>query len=80
MMTRDEVNRKLCAIISTLAEFDFSPESVLYLGIGASLDDWDMLRAFMVNAGLMTCKHNECRLTDAGRTMAANINAATGAK
>ena len=77
-MTRNEANVKLAAVLATLAEVDFAPESILYLGCGANLTDWATLKTLLAMSGLMTCEHNECRITDAGRKMVDAINQAKG--
>ncbi len=79
-MTKSEINQYLCAIITTLAEVPYSPESTLYLAIGGDLDKWNTLKALLINSGLMTCSGFSCTLTITGHAMAAKINAALAAK
>ncbi len=75
-MTRDEMNRYLCAIITTLDEVESAPESAIYLGIGRDPDKWKVLKEFLSMSGLaMFAADHTIRLTTAGREMAKKINA-----
>ena len=75
-MTKHEINVYLCAILTTLAEVEYSPESSIYLAIGADLSKWHELKALLTSAGLITTEFNAVKITDLGRLMADKINAA----
>ena len=80
-MTRDELNKKLCAVITTLDEVDFAPESSLYLGMGSSLEDWQTVKSVLIAGNLATIECNAVRITPAGHALADKINAfVAGAK
>lgn len=79
-MTRDQLNLYLAAILSTLAETGSGPESSLYLAIGVSLDEWETIKYLLVHAGFVTEAYNELTITEAGRAIAAKVDAARQAK
>ncbi len=75
-ITREELNRALCAIITTLDEVDYGPESTLYLGIGRDPEKWNRVKEVLVIGDLATFSEDHTvRLTPKGRAMAAKINA-----
>ena len=78
-MTKTEINKYLCAILTTLAEVPYAPESMLYLGIGADLSKWQTLKVFLCSGGLATSENFAMRITDKGREVAAKINAMVAA-
>ncbi len=51
------------------------PESALYLDLGGNIDEWQVVRACLVLGKLVTIKGNWVALTDAGRAMAAKVQA-----
>jgi hypothetical protein len=74
--TYDELNRALCAIITTLDEVEYAPVSTLYLGIGRDPEKWEAVRQVLEQGNLAIIDaDNNVRLTPAGRAMAAKINA-----
>jgi len=76
-MTKDKANRYLSAILTTAADVEplYTGESVYMLGIGATIDEWTILKQIMQGSGLATFEGNAVRLTDAGRAMASKIAA-----
>jgi hypothetical protein len=75
-MTRTELNQKLCAVITTLAETKTAPESILYLGIGGDLGEWDVVKNVMVAGKLVdVLAGHVMSITPAGIALAAKINA-----
>jgi hypothetical protein len=74
-MTREKLNALLCAIISTLAEVEYSPESTLYLGIGSDLEDWNTVKSVLLAGELATVENYTVRITQKGRDLAAKVNA-----
>jgi hypothetical protein len=79
-MTRDDLNRKLCAVITTLADVPMAPETTLYLGLGSNMEEWETVKTVLLAGKLATCDCNEVRITEAGRAMAAKINKAMGVR
>lgn len=77
-MTRNELNAKLCAVITTLDEVPYAPESTLYLGMGCDMATWETVRSVLVAGNLATIENNAVTITPAGHAMAAKINAFTG--
>ena len=74
-MTREECNALLCAVLSTLAETNGSPESVLYCGLGCDMAKWETLRGIMLAGQLVSITGNYVTLTERGREIAAKIDA-----
>jgi hypothetical protein len=74
-MNKNEINKYLCAILTTLNEVAFAPESMIYLAIGADLSKWQTLKVFLCSGGLATSEGHAMRITDKGREMANKINA-----
>lgn len=75
-MSRDELNRKLCAIIPTLDEIDFMPEVSLYLALGSDMEKFMEVKAVLITANLAIPNgDNSLSITPTGRLMAAKINA-----
>lgn len=77
-MTRDQLNAYLCAILTTALETEPAPfpESTGYLATGMNMTAWCKIKAIMEGAGLVTMTGNAIRLTDAGRKLAREIEAA----
>lgn len=77
-MDRNELNKILCAILSTLSEVEYAPETSLYLGLGSDYQKWQGVKGLLIGAGLATCTSYQVRLTTAGKEMAAKVNKAAG--
>ena len=75
-MTRQDLNVRIAAIVTTLAETDGGPESILYLGLGMDMDLWQRLRQMLVQAGIITVASYYVRLTPKGQTLASQLTAA----
>ena len=75
-MTRDELNKYLCAIITTLDEVPFAPESSLYMAMGMDMSKWETVKQVLVAGNLATFHGFAAYITPAGHAMAAKINAA----
>lgn len=81
-MTRDQINKYLASIISTLDEAGEAPAGVVYMALqhdGVSHGDFMLLQTLLVDGGVCTLESNVYRLTERGKTMAAQINAAMAA-
>ena len=74
-MTKNEINKYLCAILTTLNEVAFAPESMIYLAIGADLSKWQTLKVLLCSAGLATSENYAMRITAKGKELAGKINA-----
>jgi hypothetical protein len=74
-MTKQEINKYLCAILPTLNEVDYAPESMIYLAIGADAGKWEVLKVLLCSSGLATSENYAMRITAKGRELAAKINA-----
>lgn len=74
-MTKQDVTA-IVAILTTLAECEGSPESMIYLAIGADLNRWYQLKAALVSTDLIHEEYNFVTITDKGRVLAEKINAA----
>ncbi len=73
--TYDDLNRALCAIITTLDEVEYAPASALYLGIGKDPEKWQKVREVLEIGDLATFDaDNIVRLTPKGRDMAVKIH------
>jgi predicted transcriptional regulator len=76
-MTREQINTYLCAILSTLAETNGSPESMLYIGIGMDMNRWEIIRRIMLAGALVEISQaHYVTLTEKGKELAAKIDAA----
>ena len=74
MMTRNELNQKLAAVLCTLAEVEYAPESSIYLALGCDLDDFEIVKNTLTSAGLAKSYGNAMSITPAGRAMVVQIN------
>ena len=74
-MNRAELNRAVCAVLTTLADVDatFAPESSLALAIG--LDKWPTVRSVLLAGSLVSIKGYSVTLTSKGRAAADQIRA-----
>lgn len=76
MMTKNEINKILAAVVQTLDETAGNtptPESVIYLAIGCSLDEWHDIKAILINANLATSEFYAMKITPNGRELANKI-------
>jgi hypothetical protein len=76
-MTQQELNAKLAAILTTLAEVPYAPESMIYLAVcGGDINEFGKLKALLVTAGLVDSVGSAMTITAKGRAVADKINAA----
>lgn len=75
-MTHDQIITAVAAIVTTLAETNGGPESSIYCALGCDIERWNKLRQLLVASNLVTLRSNWVELTDKGRTLAADCNAA----
>ena len=73
-MTKQVILTRAAAIVTTLAETDGSPESMLYILCDMNMDDWQTIRHILVAGGLVSIKGNYARLTENGKLTAAKLN------
>lgn len=75
-MTRDELNKNLCAIITTLDEVEFATETSLYIGMGSNLTEWNIIKQVLEAGRLATIDASHAvHITPLGRAVAAKIKA-----
>ena len=74
MMTKTEVNQYLCAVLTTLGEVPFAPESSIYLALGCDREKFAAIKALLIGSGLATSSGASMSITPAGHAMAAKIN------
>jgi len=73
-MTRDELNKSLCAIITTLDEVPYAPESSLYIAMGMDMEKWNIVKQVLTESGVATFHGYAAYITPAGKSLAAMIN------
>jgi hypothetical protein len=73
-VNKNEANKYLCAILTTLAEVEFAPESMIYLAIGADMHKWEILKAILCSSGLATSDNHAMSITAKGKELATKIN------
>ena len=69
-----EKNLVIASILVTLDEVEFIPESLLYLAAECSLDDWYLLKAALIETGLITETYNAVSITPKGHDLAVKLN------
>jgi len=77
-MTKNELNAKLCAVLTTLAEVPSAPETIIYMATCEDLGEWETVKQVLTLGNLATVTNHEVRITEAGRAMADKINKAMG--
>ena len=77
-MTREELNKNLIAVIETLHEVDYAPESSLYLGLGSNMDTWQLVKSVLLAGKLATFDNYQVRITEAGNNLYKKIAAFKG--
>lgn len=75
-MEKNQVLKLVAAVITTVDEVNFAPESMVYLGLGVNLDQWYTIKGMMTGAGLVTAQYDTLTITPAGHALAQKINAA----
>lgn len=73
MTDRDRLNADLCAVLTTLAEFPFSPASSVYLALGSDMARYELVASVLARAELAEVTTETLTITDNGRDMAAKI-------
>ena len=75
-MTLDRFNNCAAAILTTLAEVEYAPESVCYLAVGADMEEWKDIKLGLWGTALIDIDDaHRVRITDKGRELAGKINA-----
>lgn len=75
-MTQREALLFVAAVLSTLVEAGSGmPESTGYLALGMNLDDWQLIKRVMIEAGYINVQNHYVTLTAAGRVKGDEINA-----
>ena len=73
-MTKTELNQMLCAVLTTLDEIEYAPESSIYLALGCNTADFSQIKALLIGNGLATSSYSAMSITPAGRAMVVRIN------
>lgn len=74
-MSRQELNAKLAAVITTLAETNGSLESMLYIFFDMNMDTWMRIRELLITSDIISIKGNYVTLTEKGKSLASEIEA-----
>lgn len=75
-MDKNTILTRVAATITTLAETNGSPESMLYLAFGADIHEWQVLRDILLKAGYVKISGNYVTLTTLGKVTADRLNKA----
>lgn len=73
-MDKKTLLTRIAAIVSTLAETNGSPESMLYIFCDMNMEAWQTIRHVLVTAGLVVIKGNYVTLTPEGLKTANELN------
>lgn len=74
-MDRNQLNIYLCAVLTTLADVDFAPETTVYLALGCDFGAWQTVKTCLLAGGLATAQDSTLKITAEGRAVAARVNA-----
>jgi hypothetical protein len=75
-MSRNELNAILAGVLTTAAECQPCPESMVYLGLGCDMWKWNVVREVLISCKLAMIRDHAITLTKFGREMAAKCNQA----
>ena len=77
-MTKDQLMTYVAAVLTTALETEPSPfpESMAYLAMGADLSKWETVKRVLTVSGWVTTEGHSIQLTDKGRDIAQQCNAA----
>ena len=75
-MTKNELLTRIAATLTTLAETNGSPESMIYLAFGADIHEWNDLKAILLKMDWIKVSAHYVTLTEAGKLKAAEIESA----
>lgn len=78
-MNKNDLLTYLAAVLTTALETEPAPfpESMAYLALGSDMGKWEIVRAALTENGLITITRGHAiELTDAGRALARECNAA----
>ena len=73
-MTKNELIIKVAAALTTLNETDGAPESMLYIGLCDSIQEWEILRQLLIKCDLVTIQNHYVTLTKHGKETVATFN------
>lgn len=81
-MTKNEFNARAAAALTTLAETEggWSPRTHLMLGLKLELNEYTLFESVLVRAGMVTTTKEVVTITQDGRRLAAEIEAAIAKK
>ena len=82
MLTREQINLAMCAILTTIADVeDGAPSGTLYMALQTAdanaytLDAYYRVLSLLTESGCVTVEHNIVAITGKGRALAAKIEA-----
>ena len=71
----DKALTAVAATLSTLAETDGAPETMIYIGVcNMDYGFWETVRTLLVDSGMVNISANYVTLTEQGKATAAKIN------
>ena len=73
-MDKNTLVTRIAAIVTTLAEINGSPESMLYIFCNMNMSEYETIRDILRNAGLVKIAGNYVTLTDKGKRTANELN------
>ena len=76
-MTKEMMLTRIAAIVTTLAETNGTPESMLYIFCEMDMQAYEMIRDVLTRAKLVTIKGNYVTLTNEGKETARKLNEVT---
>ena len=74
-MTNNDLILRVATIVSTLAEIDGSPESMLYVFCNMDMHGYETARDVLLQMELITIESHYVKLTAKGKDVARKINA-----
>lgn len=75
MLLNNDMKSDLAILVTTIAEVDFAPESMLYIGFSMDLPRYELIKRLALAAGLIeSAQRHALRITDKGRKLAAELN------
>ena len=81
-MTKAQFTQYIAAILTTALDTEPGPfpESMAYLAMGSDINAWNTVKSALATAGLATFAGHSLALTDKGRELARQCNAALAAR
>lgn len=74
LMTTNVLIVRIASVLSALLETGGCSESMIYLGFGSDIHEWEVLKSVMLKAGFIQSKAHYVTLTDLGRSKAEEVD------